>query len=164
MLTIAPLKRWSINYYTETARAAGRAATDAARANGGLGEYYSDKDTRTPVWMCAGDQVKAAGLTGLTDADRAGGQANPDVVARWFDDGIAPSGASGRRFSERANHGFDLTFCAPKSVSLARVFGDDVVQKALQDAHHMAVAEAVEPKHRQRTAAASAPRMWATAP
>jgi hypothetical protein len=30
-------------------RAAGQAAKDAVRANGGLGEYYSEKDTRAPV-------------------------------------------------------------------------------------------------------------------
>ena len=47
MLTIAKLSRWSINYYNDTARAAGAAATDAQRAGGGLGEYYSEHDTRT---------------------------------------------------------------------------------------------------------------------
>ena len=147
MLTIAPLKRWSINYYNETARTAGQAAKDAARANGGLGEYYSERDTRAPVWMCAGDKVKAAELAGLSDADRAGGQANPDLVERWLDDGVAPNGACGRRFTERDNHGFDLTFCAPKSVSLLRAFGDDVTQKAVEEAHTGAVADALEYIH-----------------
>jgi hypothetical protein len=33
-------------------------------------------------------------------------------------------------------HGFDLTFCAPKSVSLVRLLRtDDVVAKAVADAH-----------------------------
>ena len=93
MLTIAPLKRWSIDYYNQTARAAGQDAKDAAAANGGLGEYYSEKETRAPVWLRAGDAKTAAELAGLSDADRAGGQADPDVVARWLDDGIAPNGA-----------------------------------------------------------------------
>ena len=53
MLTIAKLSRWSINYYNDTARAAGQAAQDAQRANGGLGEYYAERDTRMPVWLCA---------------------------------------------------------------------------------------------------------------
>ena len=58
---------------------------------------------------------------------RAGGEADPEVVARWLDDGVAPNGECGRAFGERAMHGFDLTFCAPKSVSLIRaVRGDDV--------------------------------------
>jgi hypothetical protein len=47
VLTISKLKRWSINYYIDTAEAAGRAAKDRARAGGGLGEYYSERETRT---------------------------------------------------------------------------------------------------------------------
>lgn len=39
VLTISKLKRWSINYYNDTAQAAGQAPKDAQRANGGLGEY-----------------------------------------------------------------------------------------------------------------------------
>ena len=60
MLTVAKLSRWSINYYNDTARAVGAAAADVRRAGGGLGEYYSEKDTRTPVWVCAGDTRTAA--------------------------------------------------------------------------------------------------------
>jgi hypothetical protein len=37
MLTIAKLKRWSINYYIDTAQAAEHAAKDRARSGGGLG-------------------------------------------------------------------------------------------------------------------------------
>jgi conjugative relaxase-like TrwC/TraI family protein len=144
VLTIAKLSRWSINYYNDTARAAGTAAKDAQRANGGLGEYYSDGDTRAPVWLCAGDAQTAAGLVGLSDAERAGGQADPDVVSRWLDDGVAPNCACGRGLGPRGVHGFDLTFCAPKSVSLLRAFGDDVTQKAVVSAHTAALAEAME--------------------
>jgi hypothetical protein len=60
MLTIAKLKRWSINYYNDTARAAGQPAKDARKANGGLGEYYSESETRAPISLIAGDTVKAA--------------------------------------------------------------------------------------------------------
>ncbi len=76
MLTISKLKRWSINYYIDTAAAAGRATTDLRRANGGLGEYYSEHETRTPVWLCAGDARRAAALVGLTRcaAGRWGGR------------------------------------------------------------------------------------------
>jgi hypothetical protein len=86
MLTLAKLSRWSIDYYNRTARAAGDAARDAQRANGGLGEYYSEHDTRAPVWLCAGDAHAAAQLVGLFGAQRAGGAADPDVVRngnRW---------------------------------------------------------------------------------
>jgi hypothetical protein len=60
VLTIAKLSRWSINCYNDTAHAVGQAATDAKKAGGGLGEYYTEHDTGTPVWLCAGDTDTAA--------------------------------------------------------------------------------------------------------
>ena len=53
MLTISKLKRWSSNYHIGTAAAAEHAARDLARVGGGLGECYSERDTRTPVWLLA---------------------------------------------------------------------------------------------------------------
>jgi TrwC relaxase len=53
--------------------------------------------------------------------------------------------AQGRAFGQRGVHGFDLTFCAPKSVSLVRApRGDDVITKAIADAHTAAISEAME--------------------
>jgi conjugative relaxase-like TrwC/TraI family protein len=145
VLTISKLKRWSINYYNETARAVGQAAKVLQRANGGLGEYYSEHETRTPVWLVAGDTVSTVRLVGLAGVQRAGAEADTAVVARWLDDGIAPNGMSGRAFGKRGVHGLDLTFCAPKSVSLIRaVGGNDVVQKAVTEAHATAISEALE--------------------
>ena len=145
MLTISKLKRWSINYYIDTAQAAEDAAKDLARAGGGLGEYYSERETRTPVWLLAGDTHTTATLVGLTDAQRAGGGADAAVVARWLDEGVTLNASHGRAFGERGVHGFDLTFCAPKSVSLVRALRtDDVVAKAIADAHTTALSEAME--------------------
>ena len=145
MLTIAKLSLWSVNYYNDTARAVGQAARDAQSAGGGLAEYYAERDTRTPVWTCAGDARTVADLVGLSDAQRAGGDADPEVVARWLDAGVAPSGECGRAHGTKNGvHGFDLTFCAPKSVSLVRAFGGDVVDKAVSAAHQTAIAEALE--------------------
>lgn len=146
MLTISKLKRWSINYYIDTARTAEIAGRDAARAGGGLGEYYSEHETRTPTWLLAGDTHTTARLIGLADARRVDGEADPGLVARWLDDGVAPNGAHGRAFGQRGVHGFDLTFCAPKSVSLVRALrgDDDVLSKAIADAHTTAIAEAME--------------------
>ena len=144
VLTIAKLSLWSVNYYNDTARAVGQAAKDAQSAGGGLAEYYAERDTRTPVWTCAGDARTVAGLVGLTDAQRNGGDADPDVVARWLDAGVAPSGECGRSHGKRGVHGFDLTFCAPKSVSLVRAFGGDVLDKAVSAAHQTAITEALE--------------------
>lgn len=145
MLTISKLKQWSINYYIDTAATASRASADLQRANGGLGDYYSEHETRTPVWVCAGDARTGARLVGLSDEQRAGGEADAAVVARWLDDGVAPNGARGRGFGSRGVHGFDLTFAAPKSVSLVRALkGDDVAQKAFAAAHTAALGEAME--------------------
>ena len=145
VLTISKLKRWSINYYIDTARAAETASRDLARAGGGLGEYYSEHETRTPTWLLAGDTHTAAKLVGLNDGQRAGGEASAELVAGWLDDGIVPNGAQGRAFGQRGVHGFDLTFCAPKSVSLVRALrADDVVVKAVADAHTTAISEALE--------------------
>ena len=65
MLTISRLSRWSINYYNDTARQAAQGGLDRRRANGGLGEYYSEGDTREPAWLVAGDVARALELVGL---------------------------------------------------------------------------------------------------
>jgi hypothetical protein len=110
-----------------------------------LGEYYSERDARTPVWLLAGDTHTVATLVGLTDIQRAGGDADAGLVARWLDEGISPNGAHGRAFGQRGVHGFDLTFCAPKSVSLVRALRTDhVVAKAIANAHTTALSEAME--------------------
>ncbi len=144
MLTVAKLSLWSVNYYNDTARAVGDAVADRQKANGGLAEYYAERDTRTPVWTCVGDVQTVAEAVGLGAAERSGGDADPDVVARWLDAGVAPSGGCGRAHGKGGVHGFDLTFCAPKSVSLVRVFGGDVADKAVTAAHQTAIAEALE--------------------
>lgn len=85
------------------------------------------------MWLCAGDAHTEARLVGLSDVQRAGGEASAAVVARWLDDGA------------RSVHGFDLTFAAPKSASLVRALrGDDVAQKAIAAAHTAALGEAME--------------------
>ena len=146
VLTISKLKRWSINYYIDTARGVEIAGRDVARAGGGLGEYYGEHETRTPTWLLAGDTRVVATLVGLTDTQRAGAEADSERVARWLDDGVAPNGAHGRAFGQRGVHGFDLTICAPKSVSLVRALrgDDDVLSKAIADAHGTAIAEAMQ--------------------
>ncbi len=132
MLTISRLSRWSINYYNDTARQAVQPGLDRQRAGGGLGEYYCEGDTRAPTWLVAGEAVRAVELVGLDGRAAAGGTADPDVVQRWLDDGIAPNGHAGRAFSKGSAHGFDLTFAAPKSVSLLRALTDDRAEKAMQ--------------------------------
>ncbi|WP_084247767.1 MobF family relaxase [Mycobacterium avium] len=144
MLTIAKLGRWSVSYYVDTAREATAAARDDRARNGGLGEYYSESETRLPTWLVVGEDVQSATeRVGLTCVEALGGDADLDVVTRWLDEGMAPSGEVGRAFREGSVHGFDLTFCAPKSMSLLRALGDDVTDKAVADAHAHAMREAM---------------------
>ena len=75
------------------------------------------------------------------------GLLTPTVAARWLDDGIAPNGASGRVFSTGSVHGFDLTFAAPKSVSLLRALTDDVGEKVMLAAHHKGIDAAMTYLH-----------------
>jgi conjugative relaxase-like TrwC/TraI family protein len=147
VLTISRLSRWSINYYNETARQASPVGLDPRRANGGLGEYYSEGDSREPTWLIAGDAARACELVGLDGRAADGGTADPDVVQRWLDDAVAPNGATGRGFGKGSVHGFDLTFAAPKSVSLLRALTDDIAEKKMQAAHARAITAAMTYLH-----------------
>lgn len=102
VLTIAKLSRWSIKYYNDTANAVGQAVADARKAGGGLGEYYTEHDTRTPVWLCARNARRAAALVGLTEIERAGGEADTEVVARWLDEGWRPTASAVERSESAA--------------------------------------------------------------
>jgi conjugative relaxase-like TrwC/TraI family protein len=147
VLTISRLSRWSINYYNDTARQARQAGLDRRRANGGLGEYYSQSDTRAATWLIVGDAGRAVELVGLDGRAADGGTAAPDVAQRWLDDGIAPNGVAGRGFTQGSVHGFDLTFAAPKSVSLLRALTDDIGEKVMQAAHARAITAAMTYLH-----------------
>jgi hypothetical protein len=95
LLTIFKLKRWSINYYIDTATTAERMTAALQRRNGGLGEYYSEHENQGPVWLLAEDShATRDGRTIGCPAVRGG--ADSAAVARWLDDGVAPNGAGGR--------------------------------------------------------------------
>ena len=68
MLTISRLSRWSIGYYNDTANQARQASMDRQAAGGGLGEYYSEGDTRVPTWVVVGDKATVGEATGLDGA------------------------------------------------------------------------------------------------
>lgn len=147
MLTISRLSRWSIGYYNDTANQARQASMDRQAAGGGLGEYYSEGDTRVPTWVVVGDKATVGEATGLDGAALAGGFADTEVAARWLDDGVTPNGEAGRAFGTNGVHGFDLMFAAPKSVSLLRSLTDDVAEKVMQNAHVKAVEAAITYLH-----------------
>jgi conjugative relaxase-like TrwC/TraI family protein len=147
VLTISRLSRWSVNYYNDTANRAEAAARDRQAAGGGLGEYYSERDTRVPTWMVAGDKSAVGELVGLDGAALDGGFADTGVAGRWLDDGIAPNGASGQAFVKESVHGFDLTFAAPKSVSLLRALSVEDSEKAVLAAHQRGIEAAMTYLH-----------------
>jgi len=147
VLTISRLSRWSINYYNDTANQAQAAAMDRQSAGGGLGEYYCESDTRVPTWVVAGDAATVGELTGLDAAELHGGFADTAVAGRWLDHGTTPNGVSGRVFTTGSVHGFDLTFAAPKSVSLLRALTDDIGEKAMLAAHHKGIDAAMTYLH-----------------
>src|SRR5258708_27462060 len=120
---------------------------DRQSAGGGLGEYYSERDTWVPTWVVVGDTAAVGELTGLDAAALHGGFADTTVAARWLDDGIAPNGASGRVFTTGSVHGFDLTFAAPKSVSLLRALTDDIGEKTMLAAHQKRIDAAMTYPH-----------------
>ena len=137
----------SVCYYADTARAVTAAAMDRQAAGGGLGEYYSEHETRAPVWLVVGDPG-AGELAGLSAGDLTR-EADLEVVMRWLDEGVAPNGVCGRGFTDRSVRGFDLTFCAPKSVSVMRALDTGgVVSKAVLEAHTRAMSEAMTYLHR----------------
>jgi conjugative relaxase-like TrwC/TraI family protein len=147
VLTISRLSRWSIGYYNDTANQARQASMDRQAAGGGLGEYYSEGDTRVPTWVVVGDKATVGEATGLDGAALDGGFADTEVAARWLDDGVTPNGEAGRAFGTNGVHGFDLMFAAPKSVSLLRSLTDDVAEKVMQNAHVKAVEAAMTYLH-----------------
>jgi conjugative relaxase-like TrwC/TraI family protein len=112
-----------------------------------LAEYYSEGETRVPSWLVVGDKTFIAAATGLCGSALDGGDTDTDAARVWLDDGRAPNGVAGREFTERSVHGFDLTFSAPKSVSLIRALTDDIVEKVLATAHAKAVAAATQYLH-----------------
>lgn len=148
MLTISRLKRFGIAYYNDTADQVKQGAMDRQRANGGLGEYYCEGDTRTPTWLVVGDTESIAGTKGLSGGALDGGEVDTETARIWLDEGRAPSGAKGRGFTENSVHGFDLTFAAPKSVSLLRALTDDIGEKVMVAAHLRAVEAAMAYLHR----------------
>jgi TrwC relaxase len=86
-------------------------------------------------------------LVGLDGRAADGGTVDPDEVQRWLDEGIAPNGVAGRGFIKGSVHGFDLTFAAPKSVSLLRALTDDIGEKVMQAAHQRAITAAMTYLH-----------------
>jgi conjugative relaxase-like TrwC/TraI family protein len=128
-VSIGKLAVGQADYYLEQAQGS---VTRAGAVSSGAEDYYLNGPEAAGVWV--GDGVRAVGLGGTVDALRL------DRVLS----GCAPvTGEPLGRAVPRRVPGFDLTFSAPKSVSVLFGIGDDGVRGAIQHAHDQAVREAL---------------------
>jgi len=127
VLSIGKLARGQADYYLQQAR---RRVDRPASVATGAEDYYLGGPEAAGEWM--GGLAHAIGLGGAV------GEAELRTVL----DGRSP--ASGDLLTRRPLKvpGFDLTFSAPKSVSILFGIGDERVQRAVREAHDAAVADA----------------------
>ena len=129
MLSIGKLATGQADYYLEQARGS---VTRATAVSSGVEDYYLGGPEASGQWVGAG--AAALGLRAMinaTELDRVLSGQHP-----------ATGEALGRVLSSRVP-GFDLTFSAPKSVSVLFGVGDDELRAVLRDAHDRAVVDAL---------------------
>src|SRR5665648_336135 len=125
--------------------AAGDAGLDA---DASLTAYYEATGNPPGRWF-------GEGLTGLGDSSmrlRPGDVVTEEAMTAVFRDGVDPLiddalGRPFRRFDDGKRHavvGYDLTFTAPKSVSVLWALADDATRAIVYDAHRAAVDQALE--------------------
>src|ERR1700722_11016982 len=110
----------------------------------GKEEYYTGAGEAPGYWLGSG-----------TDALGLGGEVAPDDL-RAVLPGLSPrdgSPLSGRRASASRVSGFDLTFSAPKSVSVLWGLSNSETSVAVRTAHDGAVAEGLAYLERHATVA-----------
>lgn len=135
MLTLSKLGAHSLGYYEST----------TARVQGFDGQdYYTEGGEAPPsAWVAARDSAGVEAterMVGVVQHERL----TPQQIEAWFNQNQPPSGAkAGRAFRDNSVRGFDLTFAAPKSVSLLwGLSEDEEVQRACERAHQAAIVEA----------------------
>ena len=148
MLTISRLGHHSITYYNDTANQAKHAATKQRRRAAGSPSTTPKATPASPAGSSSATKTPSDRPPASSARPSTAVTPTPKTRRAWLDDGRAPNGASGRAFTEKSVHGFDLTFAAPKSVSLIRALTDDVAEKVLATAHTTAVRAAMEYLHR----------------
>jgi conjugative relaxase-like TrwC/TraI family protein len=129
MLSIGKLAAGQAEYYLEQARGS---VTRAGAVGSGVEDYYVGGGEAPGVWMGDG----AALL-------RLSGGVGDDGLRRALSGEHPATGASlGRQTGGKRVPGLDVTWSAPKSVSVLFGIGDDRVGGVVQAAHDRAVADA----------------------
>ena len=132
VLTIAKMGAHSVSYY------------DSTVAEGiGPDNYYSEAGSApAQVWIRSDRAAECAAFLGVEQGQTLDG----DQVKNWFNHTTAPSGNRlGQVMREDGVRGYDLTFSAPKSVSvLWGLSGRDEVRQVVDEAHATAVARALD--------------------
>ena len=94
----------------------------------GLDDYYTGAGESAGEWLGTG--TAALGLAGLVTAD----DLHAVLAGLAPGTGLSPNGDQLRTWKGRVP-GFDLTFSAPKSVSVLYALGDPIVRAEVVDAH-----------------------------
>jgi len=94
----------------------------------GVEDYYAGRGEAPGRWL--GIHADDLGLTGVVE---------PDDLLQILDGHDPMSGDRITRTRQREVPGFDLTFCAPKSVSIVWALGDAEARRAAREAHEAAV-------------------------
>lgn len=148
MLTIAKLHSESVAYYESTvdpekaAAASGSEATSGDTPAGPDGYYSEDGTAPATAWINGVDDTHSVALAEFLGVD-SGEQLDGAAVRGWFNRMRAPSGAKlGRKAGPTTLPGYDLTFCAPKSVSVLWGLTDSPAVRAAVDATHAAAVRA----------------------
>lgn len=102
------------------------------RVASGREDYYTGRGESAGRWT--GDGARLLGLEG----EVAAGELEALLVG-----GIDPGSGEPLRSSATSVQGFDLTFSAPKSVSVLYAVGGEDVRRAVVDAHEQAVEQAL---------------------
>ena len=129
MLSLGKLATGQAGYYLEQADGS---LTRTQSVSSGVEDYYVGGPEAAGTWEGAGAAV--LGLSGTVH-----GAALDHVLAGEHPATGAPLG----RVLAARRPGFDLTFSAPKSVSVLFGIGDDALRAVLRDAHDRAVSDAL---------------------
>src|SRR4051794_27419947 len=128
VLSLGKLATGQAGYYLDQARGS---LTRTQSVASGVEDYYLGGPEADGLWMGAG--AAALGL---------GGTVGSEPLVRVLAGEHPASGAPLGRVLTARRPGFDLTFSAPKSVSLLFGIGDDHMRAVLRDAHDRAVRDA----------------------